>query len=104
MLHGAGQHTLELAGVLARSPAEIVALCDDDKQRWGTKFLGWKVIAPADAAQHGATDVVISSYIHAESIWERRGIYESQHLQVHRIYPAAITQPRVAPVPATARA
>lgn len=104
VLHGAGQHTLELAGVLARSPAEIVALCDDDKQRWGTTFLGWRVIAPAEAAQHGASDVVISSYIHAESVWNRRGVYESQGLRVHRIYPAPKPERAAAPALATASA
>ncbi len=86
VLHGAGQHTLELASTLARSPAEIVALCDDDKQRWGTQFLGWPVISPAHAGNTGATDVVISSYIHAETIWNRREVYESLGLHVHRIY------------------
>jgi hypothetical protein len=87
VLHGAGHHTLELAGVLAKSPAEIVALCDDDKQRWGTRFLGWPVVSPAEAAATGASDVVISSYIHAESVWNRRGVYESQGLRVHPVYP-----------------
>ena len=88
VLHGAGQHTLELVGVIAKSPAEIVAVCDDDKQRWGTRFLGWPVVSPADAAKTGATDLVISSYIHAQSIWDRREVYEKQGLRVHRIYAA----------------
>lgn len=96
VLHGAGQHTLELAGVLAKSPAEIIALCDDDKQRWGTRFLGWPVVSPAEAGATDASDVVISSYIHAESVWSRRAVYESQGLRVHRIYPTPSAE-RAAP-------
>ena len=87
VLHGAGQHTLELAGVIAKSEAEIVAVTDDDKQRWGTRFLGWPVVAPQEAGKTGASELVISSYIHMRSIWERRGVYEQQGLAVHRVYP-----------------
>ncbi len=97
VLHGAGQHTLELAGVLAGSPAQIVAVCDDDKQRRGTTLLGWNVLSPADAGATGATDVVISSYIHAGTIWERRGVYEAQGLRVHRIYPPTANSRRDVP-------
>lgn len=89
VLHGAGRHTVELASVLANAPAEIVALADDDRQRWGTRLLGWPVIAPADAAAHGATDVVISSFIHHQSLWDRRAVYERQGLRVHAVYPLA---------------
>jgi hypothetical protein len=92
VLHGAGQHTLELASVLANSPAEILALCDDDRQRWGTRCLGWPVVSPAEAAATGATDVVISSYIHADSIWARRAVYEQQGMRVHVIYPLSAHQ------------
>lgn len=88
-LHGAGRHTIELAATLAQSPAEIVALCDDDRQRWGSRLLGWPVIAPGDAAARGATDVVISSYIHQRGIWARRSEYERQGLRVHAVYPLA---------------
>ncbi|MBX3403228.1 MAG: glycosyltransferase [Phycisphaeraceae bacterium] len=87
VLHGAGRHTIELASALANSRAEIVAVSDDDRQRWGSRLLGWPVIAPESAAEHGATDVVISSYIHQRSIWERRGVYERQGLRVHAVYP-----------------
>ncbi len=90
VLHGAGQHTLELAGTLAASGVSIVAVTDDDKQRWGGRLLGWPVIAPSEAAKTGATDAIISSYIHAQTIWDRRAVYEKQGLRVHRIYPAEV--------------
>lgn len=86
VLHGAGRHTVELASVLANSPARIVALCDDDRQRWGTRMLGWPVIPPREAAGTGATDAVISSYIHHGAVWARRSVYEDQGLRVHAVY------------------
>jgi glycosyltransferase involved in cell wall biosynthesis len=86
VLHGAGRHTLELAGVLAASPARIVAIADDDPQRHGERLWGWPVIAPSAAGGTGATDVVISSWIHRGAVWARRGVYEAQGLTVHRLY------------------
>jgi glycosyltransferase involved in cell wall biosynthesis len=86
VVHGTGQHTRQLAHVLAGSPARIVALADDDRQEHGTQLLSWPVVAPRDAAATGATDVVISSWINQGVIWERRGVYERQGLTVHRLY------------------
>ncbi|MBX3358386.1 MAG: glycosyltransferase family 4 protein [Phycisphaeraceae bacterium] len=88
VLHGAGEHTVGLSRVLAASPARIVAVCDDDRARWGGSLLGWPVIDPANAAATGATDVVLSSWLHSGALWARRGIYERQGLRVHRVYPA----------------
>ncbi|MBX3316046.1 MAG: glycosyltransferase family 4 protein [Phycisphaeraceae bacterium] len=85
-IHGAGRHTIELAGVLSESAATIVAITDDNRDRWGKPFLGWQVWEPARLAATGATDVVISSWLHSETIWGRRGVYESQGLRVHRLY------------------
>lgn len=86
LIHGAGQHTVELASILARSPIPIVAITDDNPALWGRKLLGWTVIPPRDAATVGATDLLISSYIHADAIWSRRGEYERLGLRVHRVY------------------
>lgn len=86
LLHGAGRHTIELAGVLADAPASIVAIVDDDPARVGHSLLGWPIIAPAQAGATGATDIVISSWMHQDAIWARRACYESQGLRVHRIY------------------
>jgi glycosyltransferase involved in cell wall biosynthesis len=89
ILHGAGQHTLQLAAVLADSPARIVAMTDDDRQNHGRHLWGWPIIAPDAASATGATDVVISSWMHQAAIWSRRDVYERQHLRVHRIYAQA---------------
>jgi glycosyltransferase involved in cell wall biosynthesis len=86
-IHGAGSHTIALAAVLAASPARIVGITDDDRGRQGGGLLGWPIVAPQSAASLGATDIVISSWMHEGAIWERRGAYEAQGLRVHRLYP-----------------
>jgi glycosyltransferase involved in cell wall biosynthesis len=86
VVHGTGQHTRQLAHVLAGSPARIVALADDDRQVHGSTMLEWPVVAPRDAGATGATDVVISSWINQGVIWSRRRVYEAQGLTVHRLY------------------
>lgn len=86
LIHGVGQHTLDLAAVLARTEARVVGFADDDAQHHGKRLWNWPVMAPAEADAAGATDVVISSHTHQEAIWSRRGVYESRGLRVHRIY------------------
>ena len=86
ILHGTGRHTTELAHILAESPSRIVALADDDPARQGRTMWNWPVIAPAEAARTGATDVVISSWMNQDAIWDRRAVYERQGLTVHRLY------------------
>jgi glycosyltransferase involved in cell wall biosynthesis len=87
IIHGTGQHTLQLASVLAASPARIAAFTDDDRQRHGQKLWNWPIVAPADTAKTGATDVVISSWMHQDAIWARREMYVRQGMEVHKIYP-----------------
>ena len=86
VLHGAGRHTIELASILAASPATIVAIADDDPARHGRTLLGWPIINPSDAIEHGATDVVISSWIHADDIFARGSVYLNQGIRVHHLY------------------
>jgi glycosyltransferase involved in cell wall biosynthesis len=88
ILHGAGQHTRELAYLLTSFP-NIIALTDDDPARHGESFCGLKIVPPAEAKKTGATDVVISSWMNQDLIWNARAVYESQNLRVHRIYPKA---------------
>lgn len=86
VIHGTGQHTLQLEQVIKDSPAEIVAFTDDDRQKHGTELWGRPVIAPGDAASTGATDVVISSWMHQDEIWARRQMYERISVAAHRMY------------------
>jgi glycosyltransferase involved in cell wall biosynthesis len=86
LLHGSGQHTLQLAPTLAASPAIIVGITDDDRQRAGQRVLDYPIISPDHAPATGATDVIISSWMHQDAIYARRKLYEDQGLRVHRIY------------------
>jgi hypothetical protein len=85
--HAIGRHTIALAHVLSRSPAEIVGFTDDDPRQQGSRLWGWPIVAPDRAAELlGATDIIISSWMFQQAIWERRAVYERQGLTVHRIY------------------
>lgn len=86
ILHGAGRHSLELGAALASSEARIVAFTDDDPKRHGQTIWNWPILAPSAAARTGATDIIISSWMNQDAIWERRSIYERQGLTVHRLY------------------
>ena len=86
VVHGAGAHTRVLWSVLEGSGVEVAALADDDRAMHGSTVGGVPVVAPGDAADVGATDVVISSWMHEDAIWARRAVYERQGLRVHRIY------------------
>jgi glycosyltransferase involved in cell wall biosynthesis len=86
VIHGVGEHTRQLGVVFAESPARIVAFTDDDRARHGGTMWNWPVIAPGAASAAGATDVVISSWMHEAAIWSRRSNYEQQGLRVRRVY------------------
>lgn len=86
VLHGAGRHTSALEPIVAVSRARVVAVTDDDRQKHGGTIAAWPIVAPEEAGETGATDVVISSWMHEGSIWNRRGVYERQGLAVHAIY------------------
>ncbi len=86
MIHGAGAHTRALRAQIEGSGAQIVGICDDDPERAGEQLMGMPVIEPKGAAGAGATDVVISSWLHEDEIWARREVFERQGLRVHRLY------------------
>lgn len=85
VLHGAGAHTRAIWSALA--PMEVVAIADDDPGAWAvSSSFGVPIVPPERAADIGATDVVISSWIHQDAIWARRDVYEREGLGVHRLY------------------
>jgi glycosyltransferase involved in cell wall biosynthesis len=100
VLHGAGRHTIELAAALADSPAAIVGVTDDDPARWGGTLLGWPIVAPDQVGDLGATDVIISSWIHADAIFARRAAYERRGLVVHHLYRRSESAANVSYTPA----
>ncbi|MFI4896674.1 MAG: nucleoside-diphosphate sugar epimerase/dehydratase, partial [Phycisphaerales bacterium JB059] len=85
LIHGAGAHTLALRDAIGATPT-VVAISDDNPELAGRRVLGLPVVEPKDAATTGATDVVISSWLHEEAIWSRREVFERQGLRVHRLY------------------
>ncbi|MBK9189079.1 MAG: glycosyltransferase family 4 protein [Phycisphaerales bacterium] len=87
LLHGTGRHTIELGEVIAAHADRIAGFADDDPSRAGATMWGWPIVSPDKAASLGATDVIISSWLHQEAIWARRAVYERQGLRVHRVYP-----------------
>lgn len=86
VIFGCGAHTRALAEVLAHTPARIVALSDDDPGTHGLTLLDRPVVAPDQLARTGATDLVLSSWLHEDAIWARRALFEQQGLRVHRLY------------------
>jgi FlaA1/EpsC-like NDP-sugar epimerase len=88
VVHGTGEHTRQLADVLKSASVSLVAFTDDDRQRHGSVLLGRPIIAPHDAGETGATDVVISSWINQSAVWRRRAVYERQGIRVHTLYSA----------------
>ncbi|MEM7755030.1 MAG: glycosyltransferase [Planctomycetota bacterium] len=86
LVHGVGQHTRQLADLLASPPCTIVGFTDDDPATHGTTLFNWLVIAPGDAHTLSPDAVLISSAMHERAIYERRAVYESQGVAVARVY------------------
>lgn len=86
---GTGRHTLELRGVFDRAGARLVAFLDEDANRQGQTLWGLPIVAPDQVAELGATDVVISSWLHQDSIAERWAGLEAAGVRVHRLYSTA---------------
>jgi hypothetical protein len=85
-IHGVGAHTRHLWPVFAGAPVHLVALTDDDRALHATTRHGLRIVSPDQVGASGATDVVISSWMHEDDIWQRRAVYEQAGLRVHRIY------------------
>lgn len=83
-IYGAGRHTLELEHAIRRSGAHIVAILEDDAARHGSTLWGLPIIPPEHAASHGATDIVISSWLHQDRIAARCATLNG--LRAHRLY------------------
>lgn len=93
VIHGTGQHTLQLREVILSSPARVVAFADDDRARHGGSLWDRPIVAPVQAGATGATDVLISSWMHEDAVWSRRAVYERQGLCVRRVYASSGAEP-----------
>jgi glycosyltransferase involved in cell wall biosynthesis len=91
IIHATGNHTRELLHVYEEHRAQIAAFADDNPALHGTRLLDLPVIAPQNAAHTRASDVIISSWINQDQVWQRRAVYEQQAMTVHRLYGTANT-------------
>lgn len=85
-IFGTGRHTLELRDTLECAPAEIVAFVDEDRSRRGSSLWARPIVPPEELAGTGATDLVISSWLHEEAILGRTGPLEQAGIRVHGLY------------------
>lgn len=94
---GAGRHTLAFADLLEPCPAFVAVLDDQspaaepggpvggvDGVSQRPRCLGRPVHRPGQAASLGLTDVILSSALYEEALWQRRG--EVAPAIVHRLY------------------
>jgi len=103
-VYGAGRHTLELREVFLRAPIRLGAFLDDDAGRHGATLWGVPIVGPERAADLGVTDIVISSWLHEDSMRAGCAPLERAGLRVHGLYCRATptarppSPPRAAPV------
>ena len=89
VIYGAGEHTRQLAHIIEASPIRLLAIADDDPGRHSSRMLGVPIIAPGEIARTGASDVVISSWMHERAMHDRVA-GDCHGTVLHRLYaPAA---------------
>lgn len=91
-LWGAGRHTLAVARSSVGGATEVVAVIDDGAIAPGARVGAWAVVPASGAANLGVTDIVISSALHEEALWARRGEFERRGVRVHRLYGGALDE------------
>ena len=85
-IYGAGQHTRRLLDDLNNAPVEVVGLLDDNELLHGTHMGSFKIHEPDSAHLLNAEAVIISSDHLEESLWAKRGRFESHGMTVRRLY------------------
>jgi len=94
LIHGTGQHTCEVLHVIRTFDDRIVGYIDDDPAKAAKQHEGLMVYAPDDAAKWGgATDVVVSSFIHQQAMAEAWAARDGP-MQVHLLYEPVPWAPR----------
>lgn len=86
LIFGCGQHTKDIRSTIEQSGTHIAGIIDDNPELVGKELFGCRVYAPDMLHQLGATDLIISSYIHENTIWNKRASLEAQGVRVHRLY------------------
>lgn len=89
LLWGGGAHTAVVLGELGDAArARIRGIVDDDPSRHGLRVCGVPVVGARSASGLGARVVIISSWLHERSMWDRRAELEQRGLAVERVYGA----------------
>lgn len=68
ILFGAGNLLSETIGYLNKSKVKIVAICDNDKSKWGKKQYGKNIISPCELRNKRYDVIVISNVKYQDSI------------------------------------
>lgn len=87
LLYCSGQHTKDISAAVEASSATVIGILDDDPSKEGQGLIGYPIYASSRIGELGASDVVISSWIYEDSIWERRQEIEAMGVRLHRLYP-----------------
>lgn len=91
VVFGTGRHTLELRETFGCATAEVVAFLDDDPARQRGQLWGRPILAPEEIGLVGATDIVISSWLHERAMLARCAAFERSGMRVHTLYAEAHT-------------
>ncbi len=87
LLYCSGQHTKDISAAVEASHATVIGILDDDASKAGQGLIGYPIYPSDQIDRLGATDVVISSWIYEDSIWDRREQIEAKGVKLHRLYP-----------------
>lgn len=95
LLYCSGQHTKDISAAVEASSANVVGILDDDPSKEGQGLIGYPIYSSDKISQLDATDVVISSWIYEDSIWDRRKEIEAMGVTLHRLYPVEASRQSV---------
>lgn len=85
LIFGCGRHTEQLSSEIRDSRAHIVGIVDDNPALGGAERWGLPVHHTSDIEKMNATDLVISSYIHCETVYRRLKSL-GLRLRIHKLY------------------
>lgn len=96
-IYGAGQHTREIVGTLAKPPAgvEVIAIMDDAQDGVGREMFGMPLCSRTQAASMAMDAIVISSSNCEAQMWENTASFRERGVEVVRLYthPAPVVVP-----------
>lgn len=91
LIYCSGLHTRDVSEAIRGADVEIVGIVDDDPSKAGTGLIGYPIYPSSQIPELEATELVISSWIYENAIWNKRGGFEDMGVRVHRLYAAEDT-------------